>query len=47
MIVEMSAIYCEECNDSAFIVQHHDLIEVNACACSQDLQAIAEWINEP
>jgi hypothetical protein len=43
----MSAIYCEGCNDSAFIVQYVDMIEVSACQCEQDLQEIAEWINEP
>ena len=47
MILEMSAIYCEGCNDSAFIVQHEDMIEISVCACEQDLQAVAEWINEP
>jgi hypothetical protein len=47
MILEMSAIYCESCNDSAFIVQHEDMIEISACACDQDLQAVADWINEP
>ena len=43
----MSAIYCEACNDSAFIVHHEDMIEISACACDQDLQAVADWINEP
>jgi len=47
MILEMSAIYCEACNDSAFIVQYEDMIEVSACPCAQDLQELAEWINEP
>ena len=47
MILEMSAIYCESCNDSAFIVQHEYMIEISACACDQDLQAVADWINEP
>jgi hypothetical protein len=47
MILEMSAIYCEECNDSAFIIQHEDKIEISACYCAKDLQRIADWINEP
>jgi hypothetical protein len=47
MILQMSAIYCEDCNDSAFIIEHEDMIEISACNCSQDLQEIAEWINEP
>jgi hypothetical protein len=47
MILQMSAIRCESCNDSAFIVQHEDMIEISACACDQDLQAVADWINEP
>jgi hypothetical protein len=47
MILEMSAIWCESCQDSAFIVQHEDMIELSACSCEQDLQELAEWINEP
>jgi hypothetical protein len=47
MILEMSAIWCDSCNDSAFIVQHEDLIEISACACEQHLEELADWINEP
>lgn len=47
MILEMSAVYCEACKDSAFIVQYPDMIEISACACEHDLQELAEWINEP
>lgn len=47
MILQMSAIYCDKCKESAFIVEHHDMIEVSACPCLKQIQEIAEWINEP
>ena len=47
----MSAIYCEDCNDSAFIIEHEDMIEISACECSKDLlvsaiQPVIDHINE-